>query len=151
MPNIYITLPDNSLDSEGKKHLIRSINEAAAIVEEIPPNPRQRAMCWITVNETPASHITCGGHDMTSQALPCMVMIYLPAGVLNPAKRSMYVNLVNQAFKQAYGVNEKRMLMTSVVLHEVPDGQWGVNGDIWMLKDFAKLAGYTHLQHLVNQ
>jgi phenylpyruvate tautomerase PptA (4-oxalocrotonate tautomerase family) len=151
MPNIYITLPANSLDSEGKKHLIRSVNEAAAIVEEIPPNPQQRSLCWIIVNETPEGHITCGGHDITSQALPCMAMIYLPAGVLNAAKRSMYVNLVNHAFKQAYGEKEKRMLMTSVILHEVPDGQWGANGEIWMLKDFAKAAGFTHLQHLVNQ
>ncbi|CKU57569.1 Uncharacterised protein [Mycobacterium tuberculosis] len=40
--------------------------------------------------------------------------------------------------------------MTSVVLDEVPDGAWGVGGRIWTLPDFARNAGYAHLQHLAR-
>ncbi len=40
--------------------------------------------------------------------------------------------------------------MTSVMIGDVPDGAWGANGQIWRLPDFAKAAGYKHLQHLVG-
>jgi phenylpyruvate tautomerase PptA (4-oxalocrotonate tautomerase family) len=150
MPNIIVTLPSGSFPGETRAELVRRINEAAAQAEQIPANPRQRMLCWVSINESASGQLTCGGQDISAQMLPCMVMVYLPAGVLDAASRKQYVQLIQDAFAQTKPAEDKRMLMTSVVLHEVADGQWGANGNIWQLADFAKAAGFAHLQHLVK-
>ena len=86
--------------------------------------------------------------DVTPQWLPCVVMVYLPSGVLDDAARARYVHLMHDAFKQSLPGDDKRQLATSVVLHEVADGAWGASGVIWKLPDFARAAGFQHLQHL---
>jgi hypothetical protein len=87
---------------------------------------------------------------MTGQILPCLAMIYVPAGVLDGASRATYVDLVHKAFKQALPATEKRQLSTSVVLHDVVDGTWGASGTIWRLPSIAQAAGFAHLQSLVS-
>jgi phenylpyruvate tautomerase PptA (4-oxalocrotonate tautomerase family) len=42
------------------------------------------------------------------------------------------------------------MVTTSVVMNHVQDGTWGIGGTISRIADFARTAGYRHLQHLVR-
>lgn len=111
--------------------------------------PKKRFVNWITIDEVVQGMFTCGGVDATSQVLPCIAMVYLPSGVLDGASRASYVTGMHAAFAAALPLQEKRQLATSVILHEVPDGQWGANGNVWRLPNFAKAAGYAHLQSLV--
>lgn len=149
MPNIFIHIPKDSFPGEARTALTRRINAAAASAEQIPAEPRKRMLCWVLIDEVDSGSWTCGGADVTSQLLPCMVMVYLPAGVLDNASRTHYVQALHEAFKQSLPIDEKRQVISSVVLHEVPDGTWGANGAIWRLPQFAKDAGFAHLQHLV--
>ena len=78
----------------------------------------------------------------------------------DPKKRFLCWVVINQIDSGAWtcgGVDvtpqwlpgdDKRQLATSVVLHEVADGAWGASGVIWKLPDFARAAGFEHLQHL---
>lgn len=116
----------------------------------MPDEPLARFMCWVLVDEVAAGGWTCGGADATAQYLPCMARVLLPAGVLDDASRSLYATRMHDAFAQAMPADDRRRLMTSVVLDEVPDGAWGVGGQIWTLPDFARTAGYAHLQHLAR-
>ncbi len=92
---------------------------------------------------------TCGGVDVTNAIVPCIAVIFLPAGVLDQASRERYVFDMHAAFATSLSVQERRQIASSVIMHEVADGQWGANGNVWRLPDFAKAAGYAHLQHLV--
>lgn len=150
MPNIFVKIPQDSFPAEHRSMLVRKLNAAAAAAEQIPDDPKKRFLCWVIVDEVGPGSWTCGAIDMTAQLLPCIAMIYLPAGVLDAASRTSYVNLVHEAFKQALPASEKRQLATSVVLHDVADGAWGANGAIWRLPDFAQAAGFAHLQSLVS-
>lgn len=150
MPTILIHVPEGSFSGDARVSLIRRVNDAAAHAEQIPDEPRKRALCWVLIREVPVSSWTCGGADVGSQMLPCMAMIYLPVGVLDKVSRADYVRLMHEAFKQSMPVDEARHLATSVVLHEVDDGSWGVNGAIWTLPSFAHAAGFAHLRHLVT-
>lgn len=87
---------------------------------------------------------------MTPQVLPCLAMVHLPAGVLDDGSRARYVQDLHEAFKQSQPLDDPRQIISSVVLHEVPDGTWGANGEIWRLPQFARAAGFGHLQHLVK-
>jgi phenylpyruvate tautomerase PptA (4-oxalocrotonate tautomerase family) len=149
VPNILIHLPSNAFADEARAALVRHINEAAARAEQIPEDPRKRALCWVLIHELESKAWTCGGADLTLQILPCMAQVYLPTGVLDDASRTLYVQLMHEAFKRAMPSDDKRQVVSSVVLHEIADGTWGVNGAIWTLPYFARAAGFMHLQHLV--
>jgi phenylpyruvate tautomerase PptA (4-oxalocrotonate tautomerase family) len=150
MPNIFIKVPAGIFSADQRRMLMKKVNEAAVTNEQMPNDARKHFVNWITVDETASGMFTCGGFDATSQVLPCIAMVYVPVGVLNTASRASYVAAVHAAFSAVLPTEEKRPLATSVILHEVPDGQWGANGALWHLPDFAKAAGYAHLQHLVN-
>jgi hypothetical protein len=48
-----------------------------------------------------------------------------------------------------HGADDGRFVTTSVIISPVADGSWGIAGRICRLPDFARTAGYEHLQHLV--
>ncbi|SEI94901.1 MULTISPECIES: tautomerase family protein [unclassified Variovorax] len=150
MPTLFVKIPQGSFPGESRSTLVRKLNDAAAAAEQMPDDPRARAMCWVLVDEAAAGAWTCGGVDLSAQLLPCTVLAHLPAGVLDDASRSRFTAHVHAAFQEALPADDKRRLATSVVMSEVPDGAWGVGGEVWRLPDFARAAGYAHLQHLVH-
>lgn len=150
MPNIHIRIPKGSFSGAYRADLVRRINDAAANAEQIPPEPHKRMLCWVLIDEVADGAWTCGGIDMTAQLLPCVATVYVPAGVLNDATRAQYVQELHKAFKQSCAAENVRQVASSVVLREVNDGCWGANGSIWRLPQFAKAAGFAHLQHLVR-
>lgn len=150
MPNILIRIPKDSYLGEARAALVRGINDAATLAEQIPAEPRKRMLCWVLVEEIASGAWTCGGADVTAQLLPCVVMVYLPAGVLDAAARALYVQALHQSLHRSMPPQDTRRLASSVVLHEVADGMWGVNGTIWRLPQFAEAAGFAHLQNLAN-
>ncbi|PHV35634.1 tautomerase [Janthinobacterium sp. BJB304] len=150
MPNILVKIPKGAFPTEHRAVLVQKLNDAAAIAEQIPDDPRKRSMCWVIIDEVEPGAWTCGASDMSAKLLPCLAVIYVPAGVLDDASQAMYVDLVHAAFKQSLPATEKRQLATSVILHNVVDGTWGVNDTIWRLPNFAQAAGYAHLQELVS-
>lgn len=149
MPTLLVKIPHGSFPGERRALLVRKINEAAAVAERMPDDPRARAMCWVLVDELAPGAWTCGGADLGAQLLPCAVQALVPAGVLDGASRSLFVAGLHAAFAAAMPSHDTRRLATSVVIDEVPDGAWGVGGEVWRLPDFARAAGYAHLQHLV--
>lgn len=150
MPNIVLKIPKNAFPAAQRAALVQGINEAAATAERIPADPRKRFLCWVLIDEIEPGNWTCGSADVTSQFLPCMAVVHIPAGVLDDAARAAYAQLLQSAFQNALPADDQRQLLTSVVFNAVEDGSWAVGGDIWRLPDFAQAAGYTHLQHLVG-
>ena len=150
MPNIHIRIPKGSYPGAARADLVRRINDAAANAEQIPAEPRKRMLCWVLIDEVAHGAWTCGGTDITTQLLPCVATVYVPAGVLNDTARAQYVQELHEAFKQSCAAENVRQVASSVVLHEVTDGFWGVNGSIWRLPQFVNAAGFAHLQHLAH-
>lgn len=148
MPNILLKIPKGAFPGEARTTLVERINDAAAIAEQIPADPKKRSLCWVVIDEVEQGSWTLGTVDVSPLIVPCIAMVHVPAGVLDASSRASYVELMHDAFKQALPAEDKRKLLTSVVLHDVADGAWGANGAIWDLPTFAKAAGFEHLQHL---
>lgn len=149
MPNIIIRIPENVLSPESKAQLVADINLAAAGVEQIPDEPRNRALCWVVIEEVKEGNWTCGGADVTSQIVPVIVQVFIPAGLLGDDARESYAAGIHRAITGALQDDRRRVLVSSIIA-DVQDGQWGVNDGIWKLADFARHAGFMHLQHLVS-
>ena len=149
MPSILIKVPKGAFPVAARANLVRHVIEAAAEAEQIPADPKMRALCWIVIDEAEEGMWTIGGVDMSAQVLPCFAMIHVPAGVLDETARTLYVKLIHEAFAQSVPVSEKRRVASSVIVSDVVDGTWGGSGAILTLPMLARAAGYKHLQHLV--
>ncbi|MEE9098992.1 tautomerase family protein [Pseudomonas nitroreducens] len=145
MPNILIKVPTGAFSEPQRERLLKRVSDAAIAHERIGSDPRQRSLCWVLIEEVPAADWLCGGANVHAQAIPCIVMVKVPAGVLDEQMRKEYVLGLHQAIEQCAGPDDGRMLMTSIQLTDIADGTWGANGCLWRLADFTRAAGYGHL------
>ena len=148
MPNIVVKVPEGAFDAGGCDRLAKGITAVAKTVEQIGDDPRQEFTTWVVIEEVKAGHFFAGGNDPVSRVLPVIVFFYTPAGVIDEAGRLEVAQLVQEAVAAAKSDADRRPVMTSVIVSEVADGTWGVNGALWRIGDFEKAAGYKHLQHL---
>lgn len=146
MPTIHVQVPRGSFPADARAALARHLVDAACAAERIPDDPDARRFCWIVVDEVDAGAWTCGGDDLSARVLTCMATVRVPAGVLDDEARAGFVRGVHAAFERARPAGDPRPLATSVVLQDVPDGTWGVNGAIWRLPRFAQGVGFEHLR-----
>lgn len=150
MPNIIVKIPHGAFPGEYRTQLTEGIRAAASAAEQIPALPAQQSLCWILIEEMVRGGWTCGGADATDRLLPCMATAHVPAGVLDMQSRALLVQGIHVAFALAMPADDRRKLMTSILVNEVTDGHWGVGGELWHLPAFARAAGYSHLQHLLH-
>lgn len=143
VPNIIAKVPEGAFDAA---LLARGLTAAAKTVEQIGDHPRQEFTIWVVIEEVKAGFFFAGGDSPLSLALPAIVFVHLPAGVIDEAGRAEAVRLVQAAVAGAKSDADPRPAMTSVIVSEVTDGTWGVNGALWRLGEFAKAAGYKHFQ-----
>ena len=146
VPNIIVKVPEGAFDPAACDRLGKAITAAAKKVEQIGDDPRQEFTIWVAVEEIRAGHLFAGGHDPLSRVLPVIVMFYVPAGVIDSGGRAEAVRLIQAAVAAAKSEADPRVVMTSVIVTEVPDGTWGAGGALWRLDDFVRAAGYKHLQ-----
>jgi phenylpyruvate tautomerase PptA (4-oxalocrotonate tautomerase family) len=148
MPSIIVKVPEGAFDAAGRERIAKGITAAAKSAEKIGDDPRQEFTTWLVIEEVKAGYFFAGGNDPVAQVLPVIVFFYAPAGVLDEADRATAVQLIHTAVSVAKPNADPRPVMTSVIVFDVPDGTWGGSGVLWRLPDFARAAGYKHLQHL---
>lgn len=149
MPNIIVKIPEVVFDGAAREALAASIHGAAKAVERWGDDPRQEFLTWIVIEEVKAGFLFAGGRDPLSRAIPVIVLVYPPAGVIDATGRADLVRRIHAAVAATKPTADHRLVMTSVIIREVADGTWGASGTLWHLPDFARAAGYAHLQHLV--
>jgi phenylpyruvate tautomerase PptA (4-oxalocrotonate tautomerase family) len=150
MPNIIVKAPKGVFDTAARAALARAVTQAAEEVEQIGDDPRHALSTWIAIEEIGEGSFFAGGHDALTRMIPVIVLFYVPAGVLDGAARAEAVRLVQAAIAAAKPSADPRPVIASVIVSDVADGTWGANGTLWHLPDFARAAGYKHLQHLIG-
>ena len=145
MPHIVVQLPQGAYPQDHRRELVRLINDAAVSAEGLAGSARSRSMCWVLLHEIPIGVLTMGGQEVPAGIVPCVIEVSVPSGVLQPARRAEYVRLLHEALERAHPNASACRIISSVRLHDVEEGHWGVNGEIWHLADFTKAAGYAHL------
>jgi phenylpyruvate tautomerase PptA (4-oxalocrotonate tautomerase family) len=146
MPNLFVTIPHGTFAGAARAQLGRAISEAAMAAEQIPNTMPQRMSCWVVVNEAAPGMFCCGGFDTCDSLLPCVVQVQVPAGVLDDRARARYAELIHLAIAATVPASDSRRMVSSLIINEVVDGNWGVNGAIWRLDAITAAAGYRHLQ-----
>jgi phenylpyruvate tautomerase PptA (4-oxalocrotonate tautomerase family) len=150
MPNIIVKVPEGVFDTSARATLAKATHAAAKTVEGWGDDPRQEALTWVLIEEVANGNFFVGGADQSSRVIPVIVFCYPPAGVISGDSRATAVKLFHDAISSAKQTSDARPVLTSIMLWDVANGTWGANGKIWQLTDFAKAAGYKHLQHLAG-
>lgn len=150
MPNIFVKVPEGAFDQAGRDALGCGIHAAAKAVEGWGDDPRQEFLTWVVIEEMKTGYLFAGGVDPLARAIPVIVLVYPPQGVIDEQGRAELVRRTHEAVLSAKPDTDPRMVATSVMIWDVADGTWGASGQLWHLPDFARAAGYKHLQHLVE-
>ena len=146
MPIIRVEVPEGVYDAETTERLIALVTEAGATAEQIPDDPEHRLGLIVLWDVRPAGSIRSNGVDPVGLVAPVFVWLHPPAGVVDDESIEVFAATVQTAFDEA----TDQLVTVSVVVSEVPDGRWAIGGQLQRLPDFARRAGYAHLQHLVR-
>jgi phenylpyruvate tautomerase PptA (4-oxalocrotonate tautomerase family) len=149
MPTIIVKAPAGAFDAEARGRLAKALTAVAKTVEQGGDDPRHALVTWVLFDNFEPGRLYAGGADVQDRMIPVVVHFHYPAGVLDAAARTDAVRLVQEALAEAKAEDDGRPVMSSIIMAEVPDGAWGANGMLWWLPDFARVAGFKHLQHLV--
>lgn len=149
MPNILVRLPEGVFDANARQSIATALSRTAKRVEQIGDEPRHEFTTWVVFEDIKPGYIFAGGHDPLANVIPAIVFFHHPEGVLEQSGRELAIKLAHEAIADA-APNDGRPVITSVAVTKVEDGAWGVAGNVCWLADFARLAGFKHLQHLVR-
>jgi len=54
MPNILIKIPQGAFNAQQRERILHEVTQVALEVEQIGEDPRQRALCWVLLEELAA-------------------------------------------------------------------------------------------------
>jgi phenylpyruvate tautomerase PptA (4-oxalocrotonate tautomerase family) len=146
MPIVRVEVPSGVYDAATTEELIRAVSDAAATAEQMPDDPEHRIGLIVLWDERPAGSIRSNGIDPVGIVAPVFVWMHPPEGVVDDHHVDQLAATLQSVFEQAAA----QAVTVSLVVSEVPDGRWGIGGQLQRLPDFARRAGYAHLQHLVT-
>ena len=149
MPTIIVKVPPRVFDLAARSRMAQGLTAAAKTAEQGGDDPRHALLTWVLIDEIAPGDVFVAGGDPPERMIPVVVLFHYPQGVLDEASRTDAVRLIHEAVAAAKPPADPRAVITSVILTEVADGTWGASGVLWRLPDFAKAAGFKHLQHLV--
>ena len=148
MPIVNVRVPESSFADEQVAAIVAELTDAIADAEQIPDDPGHRARIVVIWEEVPSGRIFANGANVSGIAIPVFVDMQPPEQALTDDHAAAFVAAVQDLFERQ--APPDRAVMTSVIMPDVPDGRWGIGGSISRVADFARSAGYRHLQHLVT-
>jgi phenylpyruvate tautomerase PptA (4-oxalocrotonate tautomerase family) len=149
MPLMHVTLTHGSFDDSGKQRLVSGLTEAACRAESVPDQPQHRMRALVLLHELSPGCFYSAGVPADAAVAGVFIDWQVSAGVLDGARKARFAaELQEVAASAADGDGDgdgDKMVVTSCVIHEVPEGQWAQNGAIRRLPDIVPLAGFEHL------
>ncbi len=145
MPLIHLTLTHDAVDGPGRQALIQAITRAAGRAEGTPDTPEANRRCVVVVHDQPSGTVFFGAERLDQQIRAVFVDFSCSAGVLDAARKETFAAELQAAALATTRSGDARPITTSVIFHEIPEGQWGREGSIRRLPYMAHVAGFQHL------
>lgn len=148
MPILNVRVPAEAFDDDQRAAIVRELADAIARAEQIPDDPVHRSRIVTIWEELPAGSVFADGVDVSGLGIPVFCDLQPPEQALTDDHAAQLGAEVEEIF--ARHAPEGQAVLTSVIMPDVPDGRWAISGAISRIADFARTAGYRHLQHLVS-
>lgn len=145
MPDIFIQVPEGAFDAEARGRMARA---AVAVMTLVDRDAKGREpTTWAVVDEIKVGHGRIDGHDPVAQTIPVLVHVYHLAGRLDAVARVEMADLFQDICSEARRAGERRQVAASVMVAEVAEGWWGVDGQVLRL---SAESGYGHSRPMVS-
>jgi phenylpyruvate tautomerase PptA (4-oxalocrotonate tautomerase family) len=138
MPRLDLTITADTLTEERKPELIRELGAALLHWEGAPDTDFFRSITWTHLHELPAEAIQTPDGVAEPHAI---LDITVPAGALSERRKAGIVEDATKLILDAAGWGAEAGVRVWVLLHDVPDGNWGAAGQVVrfeQLRDAAK-------------
>jgi phenylpyruvate tautomerase PptA (4-oxalocrotonate tautomerase family) len=151
MPLMHVTLTPGAFDDAGKERLVTGLTEAACRAESVPDEPQHRMRALVLLHELPAGSFYSAGSCADATVAGVFIDWQVSTGVLDGARKERFANELQAVAASAARSEGDKMVVTSCVIQEVPEGQWAQNGTIRRLPDIVPLAGFEHLTSVASR
>ncbi|ORW50127.1 hypothetical protein AWB90_09085 [Mycobacterium paraense] len=145
MPLMHVALTPGAFDDTAKQRLVTGLTEAACRAESVPDQPQHRMRALVLLHELSPGCFYSAGASADAAVAGVFIDWHVSAGVLDGARKAQFAGEIQQVAASAAGTDGDKMVVTSCVIHEVPEGQWAQNGAIRRLPDIVPQAGFEHL------
>ena len=145
MPLLRVTLTPGAFDAAQKADLAAALTDVACRAEGVPDGPGQRMRALVLLEELAPGNFFSAGACADDAVAGVFVDWQVSTGVLDGARKARFAEDLHQAALAVTGACDDRMVVTSCVIHEVPEGQWAQNGAIRRLPEVASIVGFEHL------
>jgi phenylpyruvate tautomerase PptA (4-oxalocrotonate tautomerase family) len=139
-----VTLTPGAFDDAQKARLATALTEAACRAESVPDLPQCRMRALVLLDELQPGCFYSAGECADAAIAGVFIDWQVSTGVLDGARKAHFAQEL-QAAAVAATDGDSRLVVTSCVIHEVPEGQWAQNGHIRRLPEIAGIAGFEHL------
>ena len=138
MPKVDLTFPAGALSDDAKRELPRELAAAMLRWEGAPDTEFFRSITWTHVHELPAEAVhTAEGPAELSQFV---VDATVPAGALSDRRKGGLVEEFSKLVRDAAGLTDEEGVRVWVLIHEVPEGNWGAAGQIVQFEQLRAAA-----------
>src|SRR5215217_470508 len=110
--------------------------------EGAPDNEASREISWGFVHEV--DRVYNGGAPLNGGQPRYRVDLTVPQGALTPEHKNEIVGEITRLILDADGAgadDAAAAMRVWVLIHDVPDGNWGGGGRTWKLSEIAQLVG----------
>ena len=138
MPKIDLTYPAGALSDDARQELPAKLADTIRHWEGAPDTEFFRSITWTHVHELPADAVhTPDGQATLSQFV---VEATVPGGALSDRRKAGFVEDASKHVREAAGIPESEGVRVWVLIHEVPEGNWGAAGQIVRFEQLREAA-----------
>jgi phenylpyruvate tautomerase PptA (4-oxalocrotonate tautomerase family) len=137
MPKLDLTITDDVLAEERKPGLMRELGAALLHWEGAPDTEFFRSITWAHLHELPAEAIQTPDGVAEPHAI---LDITVPAGALSERRKAGIVEDATKLLLDAAGWEAGAGVRVWVLIHEVPDGNWGAAGQVVRFEQLREAA-----------
>jgi phenylpyruvate tautomerase PptA (4-oxalocrotonate tautomerase family) len=139
VPLIDLTMPAGTLDAEVRQDLVRTLGSTLLRWEGAPETEFFQSIMWVHVHELPGEAINAAGVPVVEPHFRLDVTV--PEGALSDRRKEGAVKELTEAVLQAAELDDSAAIRVWVLIHEVPEGNWGGAGQVVRFAQLTELAG----------
>jgi phenylpyruvate tautomerase PptA (4-oxalocrotonate tautomerase family) len=144
MPLIDLTIPEGTFTPEARTDLAEQLTTVLLRAERAPDTEFFRSITWAYVHELPAGTVLQGGRPVAAPIF--RVQATVPQGALSDRRKAEFVESATRVISDAAGLGEADGMRVWVLVHEVPEGNWGAAGNVVRFEQLRQAAAQQREQ-----
>jgi phenylpyruvate tautomerase PptA (4-oxalocrotonate tautomerase family) len=137
LPKLDLTIPAESLTEDARQELARELGATLLRWEGAPNTEFFRSITWAHVRALPADEIQTPDGAAEPHAV---VDITVPSGALSERRKAGLVEDATKLVLDATGWGSDAGVRVWILIHEVPDGNWGAAGQVVRFEQLREAA-----------